>query len=176
MLKEKEYVTKVPDFQTLPSAERDKAIDQAVKFYHEIVAEVIEQLNNSNLSNEGKVYAIYLLGQLRATAAVTILIENINLKASNVDRKSGIGRWGMYPAQEALSKIGNPAVNMIIDLLPGEKEELRRKLMCFVLVEVEGADTAKYILRQAVAAESDPNRQVNLQDALINGSDNIIEN
>ena len=161
----KEYATKIPDFGAPPSESMSKGVDHVVDTYHEMVAEVMSQLSQDNLSNEGKVYAIYLLGQLRATKSVPILIENIDLVAPRVDTKGAIGRWGMYPAQEALSKIGKPAVNMIVDMLPDEKNELRRKLMCFVLADVDGAEVAKFNLSRALATESEPVRKGNLQSA-----------
>src|SRR6266446_4707465 len=133
MSNDKEYVVKIPDFRAQPSENMSQSVDQAVKSYHEIIADLMGQLRQGGLSNEGKVYDIYLLGQLRATEAVTILIGNIDFKASKVDPKGGIGRWGMYPAHEALSKVGAPAVNMILDKLASERNDLRRKLMCFVI-------------------------------------------
>jgi hypothetical protein len=162
----KEYAVKIPDFRTQAAEETNKAVDQIVKAYREIVADVLGQLRDGNLANEGKVHAIYVLGQLRATAAVTVLIEDIDLKASKFDPKVGLGRWGSYPAQEALSKIGNPAVNMILDRLPGEKDELRRKLMCFVLIDVEGKPFGKLRLKLKYDEETDPAKKKNLELAL----------
>ncbi len=162
----KEYVTKLPDFRVQSAEETDKAVDQVVKTYHDALANVIGQLRDGNLANEGKVHAIYLLGQLRATASVAVLIDNIDLKARKVDPKGGIGRWGMYPAQEALAKIGNPAVNMILDKLPAEKVELRRKLMCFVLSDVEGKNFSRLLLKLRLEEEKDQAKRGNWERAL----------
>src|SRR5215213_9285660 len=73
MSNEKEFVVRIPDFRDSPSKNMSQVVDQAVKSHREIIENLMEQLRESNLSNEGKVYTIYLLGQLRAAEAVTIL-------------------------------------------------------------------------------------------------------
>lgn len=166
MTNEKEYVLRVPDFRSQPAEKVDRAVEQVVATHHQMVSDVNRQLREGNLSDEAKVYAIYLLGQLRARESVTILIENIDLKASKVDTKGGIGRWGMYPAQEALSKIGKPAVNMILDLLPTEQSDLRRQLMCLVIADVEGKNFGTMLVKLRQDEESDSSKKANLELAL----------
>jgi hypothetical protein len=166
MSDEKEYVVKIPDFRTQASENMSDTVDQAVKSYREIIDNIMGQLHQGGISNESKTYTVYMLGQLRAVEAVTVLLENIDLKASKVDPKGGIGRWGMYPAQEALSKIGQPAVNMILDKLPTERDELRRKLMCYVISDVEGKDFGKILVKLRIDQEQDPIRKGHLELAL----------
>jgi len=166
MSDEKEYVVKIPDFRTQLPENVSQTVDQAVKSYHDIIGNIMAQLRQDGLKNESKVYAVYLLGQLKAAQAVTVLLENIDLKASKVDPKGGIGRWGVYPAQEALSKIGQPAVNMILDKLPTERDELRRKLMCSVIADVEGKDFGTMLVKLRSDQEQDPVRKGHLELAL----------
>ena len=134
--------------------------------YREITTNIIGQLRNAGLPNEGKVYAIYLLGELRAAPATNILIENIDLKATKVDRKGAIGRWGPYPAQEALVKIGTPAVNMVLDKLPTEQNDLRRQLMCAVISDAVGRRVADAMLRFRYEEERDPSNRANIEAAI----------
>jgi hypothetical protein len=166
MANDRQYSINLPDFRSPPSEEMSRAVDKVIECYDLVVADVLNQLRDYQLSSEAKVYAIYLLGRLRASAAVTILLDNIAFKATKVDPKGGIGRWGMYPAQEALVRIGTPAVNMILDRLPSEREELRRKLMCSVISDVEGKAFAKLAIKIRFDEESDPANKENLQLAL----------
>jgi hypothetical protein len=163
---DKEFSLRIPDLQARPSEKTDQAVDQVVQTYQAAIAHLIDQLRDAGISKPAKVHAVYLLGQLRATAAVTPLLEQIDLKAEQVDPKGGIGRWGLYPAQEALARIGNPAVQMILDVLPREKDELRRKLMCHVLSDVEGTEFAKLLVQMRRDKETDAARKANLELAL----------
>lgn len=163
---DKDYVVTIPDFRARPSEQMDGVVNNAVKSYHDIGNDLAGQLGESGLDPESKTYAIYLAGQLHAVGAVSILIANIDFKATKVDPKGGIGRWGMYPAQEALSKIGSPSVNMILDLLADESQELRRKLMCFVISDVHGKDLAKMLVKGRYEGERDPAKKARLDDAL----------
>jgi HEAT repeat protein len=90
------------------------------------------------LGDDNKVLAIYLLGELRPSDAtsVELLIQNIDLKATRFDLKTDFPRWGQYPAVEALIKVGEPAVILILNELPNETNQLRRQLLCEVLKRV----------------------------------------
>lgn len=167
MANKKDYLIKIPDFSSQSSSSISKDVDQIVNSHNAIVANIVEQLQKEAISDENKLYAIYLVGQMRAIGAISTLIENIDFPAPKADSSVAIGRWGMYPAQEALSKIGQPAVNMILDKLPGENHELRRRLMCFVLVDVDGIEVAQFMLKHSLAKETDPSRKGNLQSALM---------
>ncbi len=128
--------------------------------------DLVRQLGDATVSNEGKVYAIYLLGQLRAAPAVTVLLEHLDLRANKTDPAGGIGRWGTYPAQEALVKIGTPAVNMILDKLPLEGNQVRRQLMCAVISDAVGKKVADAMLRFRYEEEQNPLLRTNLEAAI----------
>ena len=74
--------------------------------------------------------------EIRNTNSIEVLIEDIDLKATKFDEPASLPRWGFYPAQQALIKIGEPVVEPILNHLPTEISELRRRLMCDVLKEV----------------------------------------
>jgi hypothetical protein len=127
---------------------------------------VAAQIQSGRLPDEGMLYAIVLLGQLRAANAVTTLIEHIDFMPARKDSSGGIGRWGPYPAQEALVRIGTPAVNMVLDKLPVERNDLRRQLMCAVISDAVGKDVADAMLRLRYANEQDSVRRANLEAAI----------
>lgn len=136
------YSIKPPDFTKMPSyKEMNAALDAVVELKPmatpEYVSNLVSQIKQDNASDEAKVYAIFLLGELRATntTAIEILIEKIDLKAPR-QLALRLPPWGEYPAEEALIKIGKPVIDPILNHLPTENSELRRQLMCDVLKKV----------------------------------------
>jgi len=136
-----------PDFSKMSYGEMDAAIgseanlivaERTKKEGPEYIADLVHQLQYGNLTDEKRVLIIYFLGVLHAsdTNSIEALIRFIDLKATIFDPKTDIQRWGLYPAEEALIKIGKPVVNPILDHLPNETNQLRRQLMCDVLRRV----------------------------------------
>ena len=156
----------VPDFQTSTPDVLSAEVDKAVQAYSGVTNEIIAQVQRGHLPNEGMLYAIVLLGQLRAANAATVLIEKIDFKPAKKDTSGGIGRWGPYPAQEALVKIGTPAVNMVLDKLPTEQNDLRRQLMCSVISDAVGKRVADAMLRFRYEEEHDAAHRANLEAAI----------
>lgn len=159
------YPMQIPDFQARDLVAIDSATNTLIQSYRDMTNDLVKQLRDGNLPADKKVYVIYLLGQLRAASAVTILIEHIDLKAVKMD-PDAIGRWGPYPAEEALVMIGTPAVNMILDKLPDEQNELRRQLMCDVISDAVGKRAGEAMLRSRSDEEPNPARRAHLESAL----------
>jgi len=179
--------TNPPNFSKLPYKEADEAAfleddligREAKTICPEYITNLVNQLRYGQLDNDNKVLAIWLLGELHPIDAnsIDVLIEYVDLKATKLDPKTRIRRWGDYPAEEALIKIGMPTVNHILNHLSTETNELRRHLMCVVLVEVEGkkgevfngADgkaITQNQIKHKLADESDSTRRANLEAAL----------
>ncbi|HEX4122039.1 MAG TPA: hypothetical protein VH619_15580 [Verrucomicrobiae bacterium] len=159
-------VPQPPDFTKLPYDKASQAVDDqlgVILYLHatapgpEYFGNLDSQLQYGHLNNGSKVLAIYLLGSLRTLdlQSINILIENIDFKAEKFDRllktRISVIRWGLYPAQEALIKIGKPTIAPISNHLPIETNELRRRLLCDVLRKVEGSQSAQAQVRQKLA-------------------------
>jgi hypothetical protein len=144
-------VTNPSDFSILSYDKASAAVDseddlivwrKIKKICPEYIANLVNEIRQRQLNADNKVLAIYLLGELRPsdTNSIEVLIENIDLKATRFDHllktRISIQRWGEYPAEEALIKIGQPVVIPILNDLPSETNQLRRKLMCDVLKKV----------------------------------------
>jgi hypothetical protein len=169
-------VARPPDFTKLSYDEASIAVDAKVasivvqhsrKPGPEYFESLDIQLQYGHLKNDNKVLAIYLLGELRPAnlASINILIDNIDLKAEKLDRilKFGISivRWGDYPAKEALIKIAQPSINPVLNHLPIEDNDLRQRLLCEVLRQVEGKAAAQVQIKRKLSEV-----QENLQSAL----------
>lgn len=153
-VKNTEYPLALPPFDAVPTNDADKAANDALKAYNNAIKNLRIQLQESK-TNAGKTYSIYLLGGLRAKGAAGDLVKIIDFKAEHVDLKSRIGRWGLYPAQGALSKIGSPSVEPIVKTLGKEVNETRRKLMLMVLIDVLDKDVAQFVLQKASKAATE---------------------
>ncbi|MGH7976620.1 MAG: hypothetical protein ACREDS_00530 [Limisphaerales bacterium] len=142
--------TNPPDFNKLSYDEANTVVDSEddligrgiKKICPEYITNLVNQIRNGALNSDNKTLAIYLLGELHPddTNSIEVLIENIDFKATKFDHilktRISIKRWGSYPAEEALIKIGRPVVDPILNHLPTENSELRRQLMCDVLKQV----------------------------------------
>ncbi len=142
----------------LKGGARDSSSDAAnliVSDYSDLVAGLVQQIKDEKGgSPDGKLHAIYVLGELRAAAATLPLISLIATEAIYQDMKSKRARWGQYPAAEALVKIGNPVIQPVLNQLAQEPDQKRKDLLCSVIVQVEGKDVAAPArLRAAIAEE-----------------------
>ncbi|HBI46360.1 MAG TPA: hypothetical protein DDY78_26440 [Planctomycetales bacterium] len=162
----KDFRISVPDFTATSEKEGDEAAAQVLKSYGKVTGELIDQMRDRNSSANAKTLAAYLLGELRASRAVWTLADNIDLKAPRIDPKFSIGRWGEFPAQEALHKIGVPAAAEVLRRLLTEQNELRRKLMVKVIRGVYGDDLGRLFVQNRLAKETDPMHKENLNLAL----------
>lgn len=162
----KDFRFSVPSFTAVSEKEGDEAAAQILESYEKSTGELIRQLEHHNSSANAKTLAAYLLGELRTYRAVTTLANNIDLKAPRIDPKDRKGRWGEYPAQEALHKIGIPAAAEVIVRLRTEQKQLRRKLMVVVIRGVYGDDLGRLFVQKRIAKETDPMHKQNLELAL----------
>jgi hypothetical protein len=149
--------------------EASDSVNNIIDQNRKLVATLVGEIRQNDFPADSKLCAIYLLGELRPNDinAVDALMENIDYVATRGDIRISIARWGKYPAEEALEKIGMPAVHVALTFyLPKEENQLKRHLMCNVLQGALGEDIAITILKKWIAKESDPQKSANLELAL----------
>jgi hypothetical protein len=160
---------KITNLGQMSYNEASSTVDAVVDQKRQLAITLTKEIAQPNFPPDSKTCAIYLLGELcpRDISSIDALVENIDFVASRRDIGLTIGRWGTYPAQEALVRIGMPAVYVILRVyLPTENDQLRRRLMCSVLQAVLGKDIGTIILKQRLDKESEPTKKANLQAAL----------
>jgi len=117
--------------------------------------------------HDSKHLATLLLGDLRAVEAVPTLVDDLEYKNPRTLLHGLLDKGGWYPAVEALSKIGMPAVGPIIDKLGSYTEDcLGRELCCWIIKEVLGARLGKVRLEMAIEESREPAAKENLTAAL----------
>lgn len=155
------------------------------------ISNLVDQIESRALGEEKKASPVYLLGlfcgnqtNLVTTSVVAALVDQIDLKAVP-DPKGAAQRWGSYPAEEALYKIGEPAVGAVINQLASETNLKRRHLLCEPMVsvngstlvvghgwrhhdfdEVKGKTEARRQINERLNQEKEPSTRVNLEATL----------
>ncbi len=158
--------TTVPNFTALDDRAALEAVDAIVVNHRALERELTSQLDAEKTPANRKVLLIYALGQLRSVWAVSSLVKIVDFKAPFTGPKDDIARWGPYPAVDALTAIGNPAVQRIVDVLPTEKSMLRIRLMLTVIWQVEGNKPGQAWLESALAAAKEDSVKESLRNAL----------
>jgi len=120
--------------------------------------------------HDAKHLAILLLGDLRASEAVSVLMKNLcyrNPESTNMPRLEPKYSGFAYPAAKSLSKIGMPAVQPLLARLSVLREtEPERRICTWTLKEILGERLAKVRLEMAVEETKDDAARVNLKAAL----------
>jgi hypothetical protein len=161
--------TKIANLGQTSYDEASSTVNAVVNQNRQLASTLTKEIERPNFPSDSKTCAIYLLGELhpRDISSIDALAKSIDFVASRRDIGITIGRWGEYPAQEALAKIGMPAVYVILQVyLPTENNQLRRQLMCGVLQGVLGKDLGAIAVKQRIDKESEPIKRENLQAAL----------
>ncbi len=150
--------------------ERTEIIKQLIEF----ASENVEPLPSSDSRfieypwHDLKHLSILLLGDLRAIEAIPVLLDNLEYKNP---RKRAVpellNKDGWYPAVEALSKIGMPAVEPTIRKLSGyEPNSKGSELCCWILKKILGVRLARLRLQIAIEETRDKGAKKNLTVAL----------
>lgn len=129
-----------------------------------------DDLTSSYPWHDSKHLAILLLGDLRAFEALPVLIENLgyrNPRQRVIDARIVEEGW-YYPAAEALSKIGMPAVGSIIDNLGVSAQKSKSsELCCWVLKKILGVRLSRVRLQIAIEETRDEAVKNKLTEALL---------
>jgi len=160
--------------------EIEKQVEQIDTGFLTLQSTLLHQMQNNVVPEKNKVYVIYLLGIYHYATAVPILFDNIDyeepLDEGSIKPDFRMKKWGMYPAVEALVKIGKPASIESIARLAADdgtaKTKYRgfyttkRELYLIVLRFIEGDDVARFMLQNAIEKEQDKDKKANLTAAL----------
>ncbi len=117
--------------------------------------------------HDSKHLAILLIGDMRANESIPVLFDNLEYRNPRELAGSYLGIGGLYPAAEALSKIGMPSVGPVIDKLGryGEQEK-GHSICCWIIKEILGPRLGKVRLEMAIEDTKDETVKKNLTAAL----------
>ena len=122
------------------------------------------------ISHHCKQLSLQLLGDLRASESVTVLLHNLEYQNPNVVLISYyVGEGHQYTSAQALSKIGMPAVSPVVDKLGKYSEkEKGHSICCWIIREILGPRLGKIRLEMAIEETKDETVKKNLTAALPN--------
>ena len=141
---------------------------------------IIEQKENRMKKETSVRAAIFILGEMRAVEAVQVLVghigfphvyeytgEFIPVVAEGGMLQKGLKRIGkVYPAADALIKIGEPCQGHIIDKLSSADSVSEQKACLGVLIGLKTRDSVIHMLKDAINKETDTKKKNRLQSSL----------
>lgn len=152
----------------------DAALDLFIKTQIQVAIGLRTMLGERPLK-ERAVRICYVLGFCRANSAVEELSKWITLEVPSGKSFRRYPRWVRYPAQEALVRIGVPAIRHMILNLETSDDEKVRYLSARTILEIMrgtardltiGKQFARVILSNAADSQEDPEKKRRLQEAL----------
>jgi hypothetical protein len=131
---------------------------------------LLNELQDVRLPNLTRCAAAYYLGEMRSFEAVNILASNITLQfdKSQIKLKHLVKiDLSVYPAMDALTKIGSPAIPALIQNLADNDDAGLRALSLEALYQIDGdKGIVQLRLQKALQSQSNPSKQARLQSAL----------
>lgn len=112
------------------------------------VVRLIETACNPKLSNQVRLAAIHMLGELRAPEAVGALMGQLTVCLPVNEMLCEPTFPTLYPCTGALICIGKPSSLAAAKLLRKEDDEGRRSLLCFIIETVEGKQGGRILIEQ----------------------------
>ena len=109
---------------------------------------------------------IALLGKLRASDYVPLLVQNLTFEVFYKATKRPQTTEDLYPAVQALIDIGSPAVGPVLERLKQESEEVVQKTALAVLRGVLGPDWAGAILDREIRVATSSGAKERLRQAM----------
>jgi hypothetical protein len=132
-----------------------------------IVERFVQLAGDSASTDESRCYAIYALGGLRASEAVPMLIANLDFRGDTF-LCDALPPFGKFPAAEALVRIGNTAVEPLLQLLEElpEADSEKKTLAARTLLAIDGREVAIARIEARLKARTTPEKERRLLRAL----------
>lgn len=158
-------VEKLRRFEKLSAEQRVALLEASNENQKAIRTLLLKQLAATNI--EAKCFAAYLLGQHRFAEAADSLAALITLRAE-VRSNPREWLWDLYPAMEALIKIGGSSIPATLRNLEESDDPKVRELSLKVVYHAEKKDKDIIQLRfnKALAKQDDPQKRVRLKLAI----------
>lgn len=140
----------VPD--ALRQAKTEQEMDRVIADFNQSNLNLIQNLSsflNEAKSQESKVRACFLLGEIRNPRATRVLLDNLFVEADVPTQNTRIPLWGRYPCQDALAKIGKPTEHTLLELLSSSASDQAKNAALKILQHIEGWRGAVFVLEQA---------------------------
>jgi hypothetical protein len=123
------------------------------------------ELRLANDDRQGTAKDVMLvLGKLRATQAVPLLVRNLTYEAFYKNTKRPQTTEDLYPAVSALIEIGSPSLNSVLERVKNDSDPTVTRTAAAVIYGVLGGRRASSWLKEEAAAERSGDRKRRLED------------
>jgi hypothetical protein len=117
------------------------------------VTRLLRVIENGNSSQEAKIEAVHILGDLRAEEAVPIFLSNLDLGAGPVVLKGEDPFRNAFPVKHALEKKGKPAVPYILKHIRKTEDPQKLWQLTFTLASITGSQEGSELLKQLLESD-----------------------
>lgn len=124
---------------------------------------MIAVLQDAKLPRSNRIAAANMLAELRAPEAVDALVQQLMLGPDLIDEKT---LRIAIPCVCALIEIGIPASRKALRYLQDEDDAVRKRMLCFIIDEVEGQAVAEFLLKSELEKSPSLKAKKNLEEAL----------
>ncbi len=148
---------------------RRKIASEIREARREEIAELMEMLPTPELDESAsgpRAVCARLLGQLRAAEAVEVLAAGIAFIPSGMTTDEDIPAERYNVCAVALTEIGHPAIDSMVDEIVTAASEEVRALAAWVLMEIESPEQAVHRLSRIAGDVSDDGTRQNLWEAV----------
>lgn len=110
--------------------------------------------------------AIRLLGDMRATEAIALLVERLTYLPNRAPYVlEELPREAYYPCAMALINIGDPSTSAVINSIEWKKDKTTREVAAWVLMQIKGKEEAAQCLQDLANKSHDGRLKPRLQEA-----------
>lgn len=156
------------------ATDRDRAAKAIIEERRRVVTE-LQDIVKRHIADEGErrkiaENAIRLLGELRADAAVPLLVENLTFEpepGKPLKGKRLVAPWETYPCVGALIDIGLPALDPLLASITTNEGPLRTGLTAVVIQKVLSDRVAFAYVQERLEQEQDEARRERLRALLL---------
>ncbi len=132
---------------------------------------IVDSEENQQTRRESVRATMFILGEMRATQAVSVLVQYIAFADEPTVVTAAPYRLGsrpleQMPAVQALVKIGEPCLKAVINKLATTYHVTEQKCCIRVLIELRERDAASAMLVDAIAEEADLKKRERLHSSL----------
>jgi hypothetical protein len=144
--------------------------ESTIKQRSELIAKLLEIIKNDKYKYTGTYTAIDILGQIRATEAVDILLDRADYSYGGLTRipiftTDPKELQQDYPSVKALINI-HPTPESVMKRLRDENNKVPYNCYIGILIGTEGPDVTRYLIEKAIEKESNSRRLAKLKTAL----------
>lgn len=149
----------------LEGKQQKEQLAQLTKDFRDMEDLLIEELDRATTVDQ-KSATVFLMGWYRCDMCVRELAANVTLQYESKEPNAKLPLWRTYPAVEALTRVGKPAIKPMLGNIESGKSDEFRRLSTETIRRIEGKEVGRFILQQQIKKTRDEIGRKRLEGAL----------